>query len=225
MQFDGVDDEPYKVLRGRPLLAEKLEAIRVCGENGIGVTLVPTVAPKVNDDQIGAIIKFGIEHSPAVRGVHFQPISYFGRYPEPPADENRITLPEIIFLHRISDRGADQTNGSRAFRLRPSALRLPRRLRDHAGQADFSYSENQQRNGMLLWVPAEKRDRTVEEKPCETETSSLAGGNATSIWRRKPLRSASLQTPAAVDPTRLQDLKKSWISTPSWQGSPRAGLP
>ena len=65
-------------------------------ENGIGVTLVPTVAPKVNDDQIGAIIKFGIEHSPAVRGVHFQPIGYFGRYPDPPADENRITLPEII---------------------------------------------------------------------------------------------------------------------------------
>lgn len=96
MQFDGVDDEPYIVLRGRPLLAEKLEAIRVCGENKIGVTLVPTVAPGVNDSQIGAIIKFGIEHSPAVRGVHFQPISYFGRYPEPPKDENRITLPEII---------------------------------------------------------------------------------------------------------------------------------
>jgi uncharacterized radical SAM superfamily Fe-S cluster-containing enzyme len=96
MQFDGVNDEPYKLLRGRPLLAEKLEAIRICGENGIGVTLVPTVVPKVNDDQIGAVIKFGIEHSPTVRGVHFQPISYFGRYPEPPADENRITLPEII---------------------------------------------------------------------------------------------------------------------------------
>jgi uncharacterized radical SAM superfamily Fe-S cluster-containing enzyme len=96
MQFDGVDDGPYQILRGRPLLAEKLEAIRVCGENGIGVTLVPTIAPKVNDSQIGAIIKFGIEHSPVVRGVHFQPISYFGRYPEPPKDESRITLPEII---------------------------------------------------------------------------------------------------------------------------------
>ncbi len=96
MQFDGVDDKPYQVLRGRPLLAEKLEAIRVCGENGIGITLVPTVAPKVNDNQLGAIIKFAMEHSPTVRGVHFQPISYFGRYPEPPEDASRITLPEII---------------------------------------------------------------------------------------------------------------------------------
>ena len=96
MQFDGIDDEIFRTLRGRPLLEEKLEAIRVCGENGIGVTLVPTVVPNVNDHQIGAIIKFGMKNSPVVRGVHFQPISYFGRYPEPPKDENRITLPEII---------------------------------------------------------------------------------------------------------------------------------
>lgn len=96
MQFDGMDDEVYQILRGRPLLKEKLEAIRVCGENGIGVTLVPTVVPCVNVHQIGEIIKFGMEHSPTVRGVHFQPISYFGRYPEPPKDEDRITLPEIL---------------------------------------------------------------------------------------------------------------------------------
>jgi uncharacterized radical SAM superfamily Fe-S cluster-containing enzyme len=96
LQFDGVNDEPYQILRGRPLLAEKTGAIRVCGENGIGVTLVPTVAPGVNDRQIGEIIHFGIKHSPVVRGVHFQPISYFGRYPEPPKDESRITLPEIV---------------------------------------------------------------------------------------------------------------------------------
>jgi len=105
MQFDGIDDEPYRILRGRALLAEKLEAIRVCGENGIGVTLVPTVVPGVNDSQIGEIVRFGIQNSPAVRGVHFQPVSYFGRYPEPPKDEDRITLPEIIAAIE------EQTNG------------------------------------------------------------------------------------------------------------------
>ena len=96
MQFDGLDDDVYRTLRGKPLLADKLEAIRICSNRGIGVTLVPTVVPGVNDHQIGAIIKFGVKHSPNVRGVHFQPVSYFGRYPEPPGDENRITLPEII---------------------------------------------------------------------------------------------------------------------------------
>jgi uncharacterized radical SAM superfamily Fe-S cluster-containing enzyme len=33
---------------------------------------------------------------PAVRAVHFQPVSYFGRYPEQPADEDRITIPEVL---------------------------------------------------------------------------------------------------------------------------------
>jgi uncharacterized radical SAM superfamily Fe-S cluster-containing enzyme len=33
-----------------------------------------------------------------VRGVHFQPVSYFGRYPKLPQNQDRITLPEIISL-------------------------------------------------------------------------------------------------------------------------------
>lgn len=121
MQFDGLDDEIYRALRGRPLLEEKLEAIKVCGENGIGVTLVPTVVPKVNDHQIGAIIRFGAKNSPVVRGVHFQPISYFGRYPEPPKDENRITLPEIVAAIE------QQTEGQiRQTDLAPSSCDHPR---------------------------------------------------------------------------------------------------
>jgi len=121
MQFDGLDDEVYKTLRGRPLLKEKLEAIGVCGENGIGVTLVPTIVPGVNNKQIGEIIQFGMEHSPAVRGVHFQPVSYFGRYPSPPKDESRITLPEIVTEIE------KQTGGRiRVADLAPSACDHPR---------------------------------------------------------------------------------------------------
>lgn len=121
MQFDGMDDEIYKTLRGRPLLREKLEAIKVCGENGIGVTLVPTIVPNVNDHQIGAVVKFGLQSSPFVRGVHFQPISYFGRYPQPPQDESRITLPEIISAIEL------QTEGLvRQADLAPSSCDHPR---------------------------------------------------------------------------------------------------
>ncbi|MDD3169285.1 MAG: radical SAM protein [Eubacteriales bacterium] len=96
LQFDGMDDTVNRKLRGRALLEDKRKTIEVCGVNGIGVTLVPTVVPGINDHQIGRIIKFGLTQSPVVRGVHFQPISYFGRYPEPPKDEDRITLPEIV---------------------------------------------------------------------------------------------------------------------------------
>jgi len=96
MQFDGTDDAIYKKLRGAKLFDAKCAAIRVCGKNLLGITLVPTIVPRVNDFNIGSIIKFGLKHSPSVRGVHFQPISYFGRYPNTPSNRDRITLPEIL---------------------------------------------------------------------------------------------------------------------------------
>ena len=96
LQFDGTTDTIYKKIRGRPLIDQKIAAIETCGDNLLGVTLVPTVIPGVNDLNIGQIVNFGLSRSPIIRGVHFQPVSYFGRYPKAPADEDRITLPEVL---------------------------------------------------------------------------------------------------------------------------------
>ena len=82
LQFDGTREEIYEQLRGRDLLAQKLRAIEHCGRAGIGVTLVPTVVPGVNDRDLGELVRFAAEHMPDVRGIHFQPVSYFGRIPE-----------------------------------------------------------------------------------------------------------------------------------------------
>lgn len=96
LQFDGTRDEIYETLRGAPLLEIKKEAIRVCGDNRLGVTLVPTVVRGVNDDNLGEIISLARELSPVVRGVHFQPVSYFGRYPGNPGAEDRYTLDALM---------------------------------------------------------------------------------------------------------------------------------
>jgi len=96
LQFDGTRDEIFKKIRGRDVLAQKLNAINNCAAQGVGVVLVPTLIPGVNTDDIGNIIRLALSHMPTVRGVHFQPISYFGRYPQPPTDEMRITIPEVI---------------------------------------------------------------------------------------------------------------------------------
>ncbi len=96
LQFDAVRDEVYGPLRGRPLRDVKYRAIEVCGRLGLGVTLVPTVVRGVNDDQIGEIVREGAFLSPAVRGVHFQPVSYFGRIPGLPEEDSRYTLDELI---------------------------------------------------------------------------------------------------------------------------------
>lgn len=96
LQFDGTTDRINRSHRGIPLLELKRGAIENCRSQDIGVVLVPTVVPGVNDDDLGRIVAFAVEHIPVVRGVHFQPVSYFGRYPSPPEERHRITIPEII---------------------------------------------------------------------------------------------------------------------------------
>jgi uncharacterized radical SAM superfamily Fe-S cluster-containing enzyme len=95
LQFDGLDDEVYQSIRGRPLLEWKQATIANCAEAGLGIVLVPTLVPGVNVGSIGAIVQYALQNLPHVRGVHFQPISYFGRYPHAPEDDRRYTLPEL----------------------------------------------------------------------------------------------------------------------------------
>jgi uncharacterized radical SAM superfamily Fe-S cluster-containing enzyme len=96
LQFDGVSDAVYRRIRGANLLTIKKTAILRCADAGLAVVLVPTLVPDANVGEIGAIIDFALARVPVVRAVHFQPISYFGRYPVPPADAQRITLPEVM---------------------------------------------------------------------------------------------------------------------------------
>ena len=96
LQLDGTRNEIYETLRGVPLLETKLEAIRVCSELRIGVTLVPTVVKGVNDDDLGRLVALAASLAPGVRGVHFQPVSYFGRYPGTPGAEDRYTLDMLM---------------------------------------------------------------------------------------------------------------------------------
>ena len=96
LQFDGVSDAVYRQLRGRDLLAEKRQAIASARAVGVGVVLVPTLVPGVNVNEIGAIVDFAKAEMPTVRAVHFQPVSYFGRNPVAPGNEDRVTLPEVM---------------------------------------------------------------------------------------------------------------------------------
>lgn len=82
LQFDGTNDEIYEKLRGEPLLEIKVRAIRRCESAGLPVTLVPTVVEGVNTDNIGDMMDFLLENVNVVKGIHFQPVSFFGRHPE-----------------------------------------------------------------------------------------------------------------------------------------------
>lgn len=82
LQFDGTEDPINMTLRGEPLFGLKRRAIENCGEAGLPVTIVPTVVRGVNLLNIGEMINFMLENIHVVKGVHFQPVSLFGRYPE-----------------------------------------------------------------------------------------------------------------------------------------------
>lgn len=133
LQFDGTEDPIYQSIRGRRLLDLKIKAIECCGELQIGVVLVPTLIPGINTHNIGGIIQFALENHPVVRGVHFQPVSYFGRIPKEPMDQDRITLPEVIQAIE------EQTKGLiKAANLKP-----------HNGRCSFSGNFTRQRDGSL----------------------------------------------------------------------------
>lgn len=96
LQFDGVTDDIYNRLRGRELIETKHRTLENCAKAEIGVILVPTLVPKINKHQLGDIIQFAKKWMPTVRGIHFQPVSYFGRYFKMPADEDRMTIPDVL---------------------------------------------------------------------------------------------------------------------------------
>ncbi|MDR2181013.1 MAG: radical SAM protein [Synergistaceae bacterium] len=87
LQFDGLREETYRVLRGDPprgerQFAEKLNAVENCRKARLPVTLVPTLVKNVNFDEIGAMIRFMLDNLDVVKGIHFQPASFFGRHPD-----------------------------------------------------------------------------------------------------------------------------------------------
>ena len=103
MQFDGTDDEIYIKLRNEPLLEKKIQAIRNCEAAGLAVTLVPTIVKGVNDHNVGEMMDFLLENVNVVKGIHFQPVSFFGRHPEEGTDRalsgdfaGRITMFELL---------------------------------------------------------------------------------------------------------------------------------
>ncbi len=92
--FDGFDEKAFIAKYGVNILLHKERAIANCEAAGLAVVLVPCVIPGANDDQLGAIVDYAISKMPTVKGIYFQPVSYFGIYPGDKV--RRITIPGVI---------------------------------------------------------------------------------------------------------------------------------
>lgn len=96
LQFDGFKERTHREIRGRDLRERKRRALDNCARAGLTVTLVAAVERGMNEDEVGDIIRFGVEH-PAVRSIAFQPVTHSGRHIEfDPL--TRLTNSDIIHL-------------------------------------------------------------------------------------------------------------------------------
>jgi hypothetical protein len=105
LQFDGFKRSTLELLRGRgELLETKLRAADYCEEFGINTVPVMTLTPGVNDDELGAFVRFAAGLPRSVRKVMIQPAMYSGRYDNPRV-VRRLTVADV------AKRVAAQTDG------------------------------------------------------------------------------------------------------------------
>jgi len=97
LQFDGFDDVTYQVLRGRPLLADKLDILDLLASAGTSTSLTVTLAGGLNDDQLPAILDYFFAQ-PHVASMMIQPVAFAGRGNGLRSAASRLTIPDVIQL-------------------------------------------------------------------------------------------------------------------------------
>ncbi len=103
LQFDGLEQQTYRKIRGQELLDIKLRCLDRLEEIDLDVALVAAIERGINEHEVGVLVKFGMEH-PAVRGIVFQPVTHTGRHlPFNPLE--RVTIPDV--LHGIIQQTGD----------------------------------------------------------------------------------------------------------------------
>lgn len=168
--FDALHEEPYYAKYGKPMLETKLRAVENAAAAGLAVVLVCCVIPGENDGDLGAIVEYAKAHMPAVKGVYFQPISYFGVYP--PDKIRRITIPDVI--RRVAAQCPDvserdfgpgaydhaQCSFNAAYVMdKNGALRPLTRFAPRQAEADAVHRVR--KNLALSWTPSGRRTLTI----------------------------------------------------------------
>ncbi len=104
LQFDGLSDDIYQALRGRPLLETKRRLIDQCAALDTPMSLTATVASGVNDAKLADIASLLFEYD-HVLSVMFQPAAYAGNASRLGRPPGAVTIPDVIAGLRGAGRG------------------------------------------------------------------------------------------------------------------------
>jgi uncharacterized radical SAM superfamily Fe-S cluster-containing enzyme len=95
LQFDGFEATTHAAIRGRDLGEIKMRALERCAESGVSVSLAAAVERGINEQEIGAIVRFGVEHQ-AITGVFLQPVTHSGRFLADSQPLHKLTNSDVI---------------------------------------------------------------------------------------------------------------------------------
>lgn len=95
LQFDGINDDIYRRVRGQSLLDIKMKVIENCRATGMKIVFVPTIVKGLNDHQVGDIVRVAIENVDTVSGISFQPVAFTGRIAKHELLAKRFTLSDL----------------------------------------------------------------------------------------------------------------------------------
>src|SRR4051812_39572679 len=88
LQFDGIGNAANSHRAVGNLFDVKLRAIENLHSNGVDIVPVITIVNGVNNEQVGAVIRFALENPKKISFLSFQPVSFTGR-DEEVTDERR----------------------------------------------------------------------------------------------------------------------------------------
>ncbi|MBS3762173.1 MAG: radical SAM protein [Planctomycetes bacterium] len=93
LSFNGLTDDVYRTINGRPLLREKMAALENLRELGMEVFLSITIARGVNDSQIPSLAEFYLER-PFIRQIRFRAMAPLGTF----LQTERIFMSELLTM-------------------------------------------------------------------------------------------------------------------------------
>jgi len=98
LQFDGLRRDTYLTIRGRDMAEVREGAIAAARRAGLCCTLAVAVTRGVNDDELGDVVRFGVDNIDTVRAINFQSATRFtGRF-DLPEQHGGYPLPALLKL-------------------------------------------------------------------------------------------------------------------------------
>ncbi len=163
LQFDGMDDEIYRMSRGRPLLAVKKKAIENCRKSNppLSTVLVPTIVKTVNDSQIGAIFDFAVQNSDVIRGINYQPVAFTGRISLKERERQRFTIPDLCAAIEKHTGGAIKRSD---FYPVPVVAPISELVASVAGKPQITFTTHPH-CGMATYIFVERKESGARESP------------------------------------------------------------